>query len=210
MSAWRIDQLCRRPENGVMLTSDPVTLVLGATGKTGSRVANRLRSCGLPVRTAARSGADAHFDWDDPATYAPALQGVTRVYLLGPVMRTDFAGQVSVFLDAAEAAGARHVTYLSAYGTESAPPGTAMRSAELDLLARPGLSHAILRPAWFMQNFSETFLKPTGGAIVVPAVTARRPSSTPTTSPPSRPRHWPTRMLTPAPSTHSPVLKHSR
>ena len=72
-----------------MLNSTLLTLVLGATGKTGSRVANRLISRGLPVRTAARSGADADFDWDDPGTYAPALQNVTRVYLLGPVMRTD-------------------------------------------------------------------------------------------------------------------------
>ena len=84
-------------------------------------------------------------------------------------MRTDFADQVSVFLDQAEAAGVRHVTYLSAYGIDSAPPETAMRRVELDLLGRPGLTHAILRPAWFMQNFSETFLKPIGGAIVVPA-----------------------------------------
>jgi len=152
-----------------MLTSTSLTLVLGATGKTGSRVASRLLSRGLPVRTAARSGADAHFDWDDPGTYAPALHGAGRVYLVGPVMRTDFADQVSVFLDQAEAAGARHVTYLSAHGIDSAPPETAMRSVELDLLGRPGLSHAILRPAWFMQNFSETFLRPAGGAIVVPA-----------------------------------------
>jgi uncharacterized protein YbjT (DUF2867 family) len=152
-----------------MVTSASLTLVLGATGKTGSRVAGRLASRGLPVRTAARSGADAHFDWDDAETYAPALHGVDRVYLLGPVMRTDFADQVSVFLDQAEAAGATHVTYLSAYGTDSAPAETAMRRVELDLLGRPGLTHAILRPAWFMQNFSETFLKPAGGAIVVPA-----------------------------------------
>jgi uncharacterized protein YbjT (DUF2867 family) len=152
-----------------MVTSVSLTLVLGATSKTGSRVANRLVSRGLPVRTAARSGADAHFDWDDPGTYAPALHGVSRVYLLGPVMRTHFADQVSAFLDHTEAAGARHVTYLSAYGTGSAPPETAMRRVELDLLGRPGLTHAILRPAWFMQNFSETFLKPIDGAIVVPA-----------------------------------------
>jgi uncharacterized protein YbjT (DUF2867 family) len=44
-----------------------------------------------------------------------------------------------------------------------------MRSVELDLLGRAALTHAILRPAWFMQNFSETFLKPVGGSIVVPA-----------------------------------------
>jgi uncharacterized protein YbjT (DUF2867 family) len=80
-----------------MPTSTSLTLVLGATGKTGSRVANRLLSRGLPVRTAARSGADAHFDWDDPETYAPALHGIKRVYLLGPVMRTDFADQPAVY-----------------------------------------------------------------------------------------------------------------
>jgi uncharacterized protein YbjT (DUF2867 family) len=83
-------------------------------------------------------------------------------------MRTDFAEQVSEFLDRTEAAGTSHITYLSAYGIDAAPPETAMRSVELDLLGRPGLTHSILRPAWFMQNFSETFLKPVGGAILVP------------------------------------------
>jgi len=192
------------------MTSASLTLVLGATGKTGSRVANRLVSRGLPVRTAARSGADAYFDWDDPHTYAPALHGVNRVYLLGPVMRTDFAGQVSVFLDRAEAAGTRHVTYLSAYGIDSAPPETAMRSVELDLLGRPGLTCAILRPAWFMQNFSETFLKPTGAPSWFRLVMAQRPSLTRRTSRQSRARHWPTRRLMPVPSTHSPALTRSR
>jgi uncharacterized protein YbjT (DUF2867 family) len=83
-------------------------------------------------------------------------------------MRTDFAGQVTVFLDQAEVAGVRHITYLSAYGIDAAPPEMAMRSVELDLLGRQGLTHSILRPAWFMQNFSETFLAPVDGAIVVP------------------------------------------
>ena len=62
-------------------------------------------------------------------------------------MRTDFADPVSVFLDQAAAAGTRHVTYLSAYGTDSAPPETAMRRVELDLVGQPGVNHAILRPA---------------------------------------------------------------
>jgi uncharacterized protein YbjT (DUF2867 family) len=151
-----------------MANSTPLILVLGATGKTGSRVANNLTTRGLAVRTAARSGADVRFDWDEPGTYAPALEGVDRVYLLGPVMRTDFAGQVTVFLDQAEAAGVRHITYLSAYGINAASPEMAMRGVELDLLGRQGFTHSILRPAWFMQNFSETFLKPVDGAIVVP------------------------------------------
>ncbi|MEU0506267.1 NAD(P)H-binding protein [Nocardia sp. NPDC005998] len=151
-----------------MTTSTALTLVLGATGKTGSRVTSRLRAAGSAVRTAARATADAHFDWDDPHTYAPALAGVERVYLLGPVGRIDFAGQVSTFLDKAETADVGHVTYLSAYGVDAAPPQMATRSVELDLIGRAGLSHTILRPAWFMQNFSETFLAPINGVIAVP------------------------------------------
>jgi uncharacterized protein YbjT (DUF2867 family) len=151
-----------------MAISAPLVLVLGATGKTGSRVANNLATRGLAVRSAARSGADVRFDWDEPSTYPQALDGVDRVYLLGPVLRTDFAGQVAEFLDQAEAAGVRHITYLSAYGIDAAPPEVAMRGVELDLLGRRSLTHSILRPAWFMQNFSETFLKPVEGAIVAP------------------------------------------
>ena len=144
------------------------TLVLGATGKTGSRVARKLAARGVAVRTAARRGADVHFDWDDPSTFANALQGVLGVYLVSPVMRVDFAGVVAQFLDQAERAGVRHVTYLSAYGIEHAPPQVALRAVELDLASRTSLTHSIVRPAWFMQNFSETFLKPVNDEIVVP------------------------------------------
>ena len=152
----------------VMNEHEPSTLVLGSTGKTGSRVAAALINRGLPVRTAARSRADVTFDWSRRDSYAPALDGIGRVYLVAPVMRLDFADDVSAFLDKAEAAGVQHITFLSAYGIEHAQDEVATRSVELDLLRRQRIVHTILRPAWFMQNFSETFLKPIDGAIVVP------------------------------------------
>jgi uncharacterized protein YbjT (DUF2867 family) len=148
--------------------ADPHVLVLGATGKTGSRVAGRLSERGVSVRTAARTGAGVHFDWNDPATFGGALQGMTAVYLVSPVLRVDFAGVVSDFLDRAEQAGVRNVTYLSAYGMDQAPPQVALRAVELDLMSRSSLTYSIIRPAWFMQNFSETFLKPVDDEIVVP------------------------------------------
>ena len=154
--------------------TDPMsnrTLVLGATGKTGARVAQKLVERGLPVRTAARNGADVHFDWNDSTTFSGAVAGMSRVYIVSPVLRVDFAGDVSHFLDEAEDAGVRHVTYLSAYGMEHAPLEVAVRAVELDLESRNGLTHSILRPAWFMQNFSETFLKPMNGEIAVPCGT---------------------------------------
>jgi uncharacterized protein YbjT (DUF2867 family) len=144
-------------------------LVLGATGKTGSRVAERLSAHEVNVRTAARSGADARFDWDNQATWEQTLRGATGLYLVSPILRIDFAGLVGRFLDQAERAGVRHVTYLSAYGMEHAPAEVALRAVELDLAARGSLTSTVIRPAWFMEDFSETFLQPVNDEIVVPA-----------------------------------------
>jgi uncharacterized protein YbjT (DUF2867 family) len=144
-------------------------LVLGGTGKTGSRVAERLSARGVSVRTAARSGADARFDWDNQATWEQTLRAATGLYLVSPILRIDFAGLVGQFLDQAERAGIRHVTYLSAYGMEHAPAEVALRAVELDLAARDSLTSTVIRPAWFMEDFSETFLQPVNDEIVVPA-----------------------------------------
>ena len=55
-----------------------MTLVLGGTGKTGRRVVERLRACGVPTRAASRSG-DRPFDWEDRLTWVPALRGNAKL-----------------------------------------------------------------------------------------------------------------------------------
>ena len=57
-----------------------LTLIVGGTGKTGRRVAERLEARGVPVRIGSRS-ADPSFDWEDPTTWAPALQDVAAAYV---------------------------------------------------------------------------------------------------------------------------------
>src|SRR3984957_2386495 len=172
MSVKLIEPLTLLRDHGLVNnTVNRNVLVLGATGKTGSRVASKLSELGVTVRTAARGGAGIHFDWDNPVTFEGALQGATGVYLLAPVMRVDFAGVVSDFLDQAEQAGVQNVTYLSAYGMEHAPAEVPLRAVELDLQSRGSFTHSIIRPAWFMQNFSKTFLKPVDDEIVVPSGT---------------------------------------
>ena len=151
-----------------MTGSPPTTLVLGGTGRTGSLVARRLRERGLSARTAARHGADIRFDWDDPTTHPTALTGVDRLYLVTPVLRISYADQVAAFLDLAVAAGVRHVTHLSTYGGQLAPPEVDIRAVEDELAARDTLTHAILRPAWVMQNFSDAHLPVVDGVITVP------------------------------------------
>ena len=56
------------------------TLVIGATGKTGRSVAERLKAWNLPMRIGSRSG-QLPFDWADPATWAPGVRDVAAVYV---------------------------------------------------------------------------------------------------------------------------------
>ncbi|MFF4798879.1 NmrA family NAD(P)-binding protein [Streptomyces sp. NPDC001351] len=144
-------------------------LILGGTGRSGTLVAEALVLRGIATRTAARSGAEVRFDWDDPATHAPALAGVDRLYLVTPTMRVGYADQVGAFLDLAEAAGVRHVTYLSAYNADQAPPEIDIADVEADLASRNGITRAVLRPSWVMQNFADDHLPVIDGVITVPS-----------------------------------------
>ncbi|WP_424928855.1 hypothetical protein [Amaricoccus tamworthensis] len=64
------------------MTNQPI-LVIGATGKTGSRVVTKLDTMGLPVRRGTR-GSQTPFDWEDQSTWTPILTGVPdRVSSIG-------------------------------------------------------------------------------------------------------------------------------
>jgi uncharacterized protein YbjT (DUF2867 family) len=130
-------------------------LVTGGTGTVGSRVAAFLRTRGVEVRTASRhpvAGDDRHvlFDWADPGTFARAVEGVDRVFLVAPLSDSEPAAAVGGFLDAAVAAGTRRVALLSSSAVTDAPSGL----GALPSLVREHVPEAaVLRPSWFMQNF---------------------------------------------------------
>ncbi|WP_433034507.1 NAD(P)H-binding protein [Actinomycetospora sp. CA-053990] len=133
------------------MTTD-TTLVLGATGKTGRRVAARLRLRGVPVRAASRSSG-TRFDWSDPAGWDATLRGVTAVYVVPP----SVPGPVHAFVARAEAAGVQRLVLLSGHGADTwgdSPFGRDMRSAE-DAVRASALEWTVLRPANFAQNFDE-------------------------------------------------------
>lgn len=147
----------------------PTALILGGTGRSGSLLARKLADGGIAVRTAARHGADVRFDWDDPATHAPALSGMDRLYLVTPVLRVSYADQVAEFLDLAEAAGVRHVTFLSTYNADQAPAGIDIAAVEADLAGRSAITHTVVRPAWVMQNFTDQHLPLIDGVLTAPS-----------------------------------------
>ena len=140
-------------------------LVLGGTGKTGRRVAERLKIRGLPVRIGSRSGQPP-FDWSNPATWTPALDGVGAVYIsyYPDVAAPGGVEAVSSFARVAMANGVRRLVLLSGRGEPEAEEAeAAVRASGADL--------TILRATWFAQNFSEGFmLEPVQqGVIALPA-----------------------------------------
>lgn len=132
-------------------------LVTGATGNTGKRVSARLVADGFSVTAASRNahagdGAEpARFDWYDRTTFEQVLRGVDRVYLVPPVGDPDPLGVVLPFLRQARASGMRRVVLLSSSAIEAGGPAAGAIHAVLPEMFD---EWAVLRPSWFMQNFS--------------------------------------------------------
>lgn len=123
------------------------TLVIGGTGTTGSLLAALLSDARAATRKPVRPG-QVRFDWDVPATFEGALDGVDRVYLIPPIGVVDPVPVVESFL--ARARHVRRVVLLSS----SAVPESATGIGALPALVRTMPEWAVLRPSWFMQNFT--------------------------------------------------------
>ena len=149
----------------VPTTPSGTTLVIGGTGKTGRRVAERLLARGRPVRIGSRS-AQPPFDWDDEATWAPVLRDVHAVYITyyPDLTFPGAAERIRAFADLAVKGGARRLVLLSGRGEQGAVLSEkGVREADADW--------TILRSTWFSQDFSEHFLlEPVlSGVIALPA-----------------------------------------
>ncbi len=142
-----------------------LTLVLGGTGKTGRRLANRLREHGHTVRIGSRS-ASPGFDWEDPRTWGAALEGVQSVYITyAPDLAVPGAVEaIQAFTDRAVASGVKRLVLLSGRGELEA-----QRCERV--VQQAGIAWTIIRSSWFNQNFSEAFFREMveGGTIALPA-----------------------------------------
>ncbi|MEW6631105.1 MAG: NAD(P)H-binding protein [Pseudomonadota bacterium] len=127
-------------------------LILGGTGKTGRRIAERLSVRDIPVRIGSRNGAPS-FDWLDRETWAPALEGVGAVYVsyYPDIAVPGAAETVEALARLAIERGIKRLVLLSGRGETEAQRAEAMVKAS-------GADWTILRCSWFSQNFSEGFL----------------------------------------------------
>lgn len=165
--------------------STPI-LVIGATGNVGAPLLDALIAAGAPVRAAAGSAADLArlrdeatsarppidpvlLDFTDPATWSRAYEGVERMFLLRPPHLGRPKTQMLPSLEAAKAAGVRHMVLLSLQGAEH---NKFVPHAALEAWLRgSGLTWTFVRASFFMQNLTGTHLSDIRDRdeIVVPA-----------------------------------------
>ena len=150
-------------------------LVTGATGNVGSEVCRHLAGGDQPVfgavrehdvredgtasdRAAARLfGAEPRrFEFTDPSTWAAALEGAGRVFLVRPPHISRIRRDMAPFLSYLADRGIERVVFLSVQGAESNSivPHHKVEQALLEL----GIPHTFIRPSFFMQNLTTTHL----------------------------------------------------
>lgn len=141
------------------------TLIIGGTGKTGARIAARLKAKSVPTRVVSRS-SEVAFDWHQPEAWDVVLAGMEAVYLsYAPDLAIPGADKsIALFVDKARRAGVKRIVVLSGRGEEGA------QQCE-QIVRNSGLQWTVVRASWFNQNFSEGEFLPMilDGAITLPA-----------------------------------------
>jgi len=148
--------------------ADAMYVILGASGNTGSIIANSLLSKGRKVRVIGRDagrlqsfvrkGAEAFTaDVSDAVALTKAFRGARAAYLMLPPItsREDQERESDAIARAAKESGLRYAVYLSSYGAqvpEGTGPVAGLHSSEQKLNAVSGLNVLHLRAAYFMEN----------------------------------------------------------
>src|SRR5205085_2778712 len=131
-------------------------------GTVGSALVQRLTSLKVPFRAGYRSQAKADeakspltetvvFEFEKPDTFATALRGVKELFLLSPPGLNDREAGV---IDAAKAAGVKHIVKLSVWGADSDAFSFASHHLPMEKkLKNSGDAYTNLRSNGYMQNF---------------------------------------------------------
>jgi uncharacterized protein YbjT (DUF2867 family) len=169
--------------------SKPI-LVTGATGQQGGAVARVLLAKGQQVRvmtrhpekaaSLAKAGAEVvQGDLTNQAILQMALRGVHGVFAMSTPFEEGMEAEVrqgTMLADAAKQAGITHYVYTSvgsAHRNTGIPHFESKWKVEQHI-RQIGLPATILRPVWFMENFT-TFAKPSAeGVIMLPMKPARK------------------------------------
>lgn len=142
-------------------------LITGATGTIGREIVKALTARGLEFETMSSrpgqiiDGKPARFgDFSRPETLRQAFHGIDTLFLLQPL-----APEMAEFginaVDAAKAAGVKHIVRSSGGGADpDSPFSIAKVHGQVDRhVQESGLGWTLLRPNAFMQNFLSYYLE---------------------------------------------------
>jgi uncharacterized protein YbjT (DUF2867 family) len=161
----------------------PLIAVTGASGNVGSEVVRALIARGARVRALDINpdrlralfpeGVEiGQLEFGKPATYPAAFAEARALFLMRPPQISDVERLIHPAVRAAEAAGVRHVTFLSLQGVEKNPVVPHAKTERF--LRESGIPYTFLRPSFFMQNLSTTHRQDIReGEIIVPAGNGR-------------------------------------
>ena len=173
-----------------MTTQMTLILVTGATGQQGGAVAHALLREGRKIRVMTRNPGKAAAlgkagaeivkgDLTDPSDLRAALRGVQGVFAMSTPFEAGMDAEVRqgiVMADAAKLAGVGHYVYTSvgsAHRHTGIPHFDSKWKVEQHI-ENIGLPATILRPVFFMENFT-TFAKPSpAGVITMPMKPGRK------------------------------------
>jgi NAD(P)H dehydrogenase (quinone) len=142
----------------------PIVLVLGSTGQVGKLIVEALsHTKEVQVRVTSRrseqvealrqQGQDAvYLDLDDPRTFAGALAGVDRLFLLTGYTVAMLV-QSKTLIDAAKKAGVQHIVHLGIFGEwDCTDPHFAWHQMIERYIEASGMAGTHLHPNYFMEN----------------------------------------------------------
>jgi uncharacterized protein YbjT (DUF2867 family) len=152
----------------VAAVRDGMYVILGASGNTGSIIANFLLSKRQKVRVVGRDGGRLQrfvhkgteafaADLSDAAALTKAFGGARAAYLMLPPLnsREEQERQSDAIAKAVKDSALRYAVHLSSYGAhvpEGTGPVTGLHSSEQKLNAISDLNVLHLRAAYFMEN----------------------------------------------------------
>ncbi|MCP3735949.1 SDR family oxidoreductase [Sphingomonas sp. RP10(2022)] len=141
--------------------------ITGLPGQLGRLIVQALRTRAphIPIIGLARSPEKAadlrievrRFDYDDPATLAPALAGVTTLMFVSGSAVGQRERQHRNVVTAAQAAGVGHIVYTSLLHADTSTLSLAGEHRKTEaMLAKSGVAHTILRNGWYTENYTQS------------------------------------------------------
>ncbi|WP_026204543.1 SDR family oxidoreductase [Actinomycetospora chiangmaiensis] len=142
--------------------------VIGASGRTGSRVVDALVARGATVRGITRRSAalpavheTRTADLEDESSLVAALEGAGAVYIVPPPFRSNEDRMIASAAQAAVRAGAGRVVLHSVIHPHTpALPHHIRKAAGEDAVRRCGVAWTILQPAVYAQTVSHAIVGP--------------------------------------------------